>query len=69
MGFKDGTMNPKGAQLDKFVWVGSEGPRWMQGGAVVHGLPTGPRKGFIPIFQNLAENDALGSSPPRPGAS
>jgi deferrochelatase/peroxidase EfeB len=32
MGFKDGTMNPSGAELDQFVWVGSEGPSWMRGG-------------------------------------
>jgi deferrochelatase/peroxidase EfeB len=31
MGFKDGTMNP--TDLDRFVWVGSEGPDWMQGGS------------------------------------
>jgi deferrochelatase/peroxidase EfeB len=33
MGFKDGTMNPKGAQLGEFVWVGDEGPEWMRGGS------------------------------------
>jgi deferrochelatase/peroxidase EfeB len=32
MGFKDGTINPTGTQLDRFVWVGSEGLSWMQGG-------------------------------------
>lgn len=32
MGFKDGTINPVGDQLDRFVWVGSEGPDWMLGG-------------------------------------
>ncbi len=36
MGFKDGTMNPKTddpVAMDKFVWVGQEGPAWMRGGA------------------------------------
>jgi len=36
LGFKDGTGNPhveKPAIADKFVWVGSEGPDWMQGGS------------------------------------
>jgi deferrochelatase/peroxidase EfeB len=33
MGFKDGTINPVGSQLDEFVWVGSEGPSWMRGGS------------------------------------
>jgi deferrochelatase/peroxidase EfeB len=33
MGFKDGTINPAGSQLDEFVWVGPEGPGWMQGGS------------------------------------
>jgi deferrochelatase/peroxidase EfeB len=32
MGFKDGTINPKGSQLDKFVLVGNEGPSWMRRG-------------------------------------
>ena len=32
-GFKDGTQNPKASEMDKFVWVGSEGPAWMQGGS------------------------------------
>ncbi len=32
-GFKDGTQNPKAQEFDKFVWVGSEGPSWMQGGS------------------------------------
>jgi deferrochelatase/peroxidase EfeB len=35
MGFKDGTNNPaiKNPQLmNEFVWVGSDGPAWMQGG-------------------------------------
>jgi deferrochelatase/peroxidase EfeB len=31
MGFKDGTQVPK--SLDKVVWVGDEGPNWMQGGS------------------------------------
>ena len=31
MGFKDGTQTPN--DLDKFVWVEKEGPRWMQGGS------------------------------------
>ena len=31
MGFKDGTQQP--AALDKFVWVGAEGPAWMRGGS------------------------------------
>ncbi len=36
MGFKDGTSNPSIADpkaMDKFVWVGSEGPDWMHGGS------------------------------------
>jgi deferrochelatase/peroxidase EfeB len=33
MGFKDGTQTP--ARLDKVVWVGAEGPAWMQGGSYV----------------------------------
>lgn len=36
MGFKDGTGNPSTsdpAAMSKFVWVGSEGPKWMQGGS------------------------------------
>ena len=36
MGFKDGTNNPSTADaevMDKVVWVGSEGPDWMQGGS------------------------------------
>ena len=35
MGFKDGTMNPPmsdPAAMDEFVWAGSEGPAWMNGG-------------------------------------
>jgi deferrochelatase/peroxidase EfeB len=33
MGFKDGTINPRtGAELDRFVWVGHEGPDWLTGG-------------------------------------
>ena len=38
MGFKDGTGNPDirdKAAMDKFVWVGDEGPAWMQGGSYV----------------------------------
>jgi deferrochelatase/peroxidase EfeB len=36
MGFKDGTNNPSIADpkaMEKFVWVGDEGPRWMRGGS------------------------------------
>ncbi|MBW4090918.1 MAG: Dyp-type peroxidase [Proteobacteria bacterium] len=36
MGFKDGTINPSSADpasMTGFVWVGSEGPGWMQGGS------------------------------------
>ena len=36
MGFKDGTNNPSigdAAAMEKFVWVGGEGPGWMQGGS------------------------------------
>jgi deferrochelatase/peroxidase EfeB len=36
MGFRDGTNNPSigdPAAMDKFVWVGGEGPGWMQGGS------------------------------------
>lgn len=32
LGFKDGTRNPKKTERDQFVWVGSEGPTWLQGG-------------------------------------
>jgi deferrochelatase/peroxidase EfeB len=35
MGFKDGTANIKaedGEAMDRFVWVGGEGPSWMRGG-------------------------------------
>ena len=35
MGFKDGTINPAASEMDKVVWVGSEGPDWMQGGSYV----------------------------------
>lgn len=38
MGFKDGTNNPPigdPVAMDKFVWVGSEGPDWMRGGSYV----------------------------------
>ncbi len=31
MGFKDGTRQPD--DIEKTVWVGAEGPRWMQGGS------------------------------------
>jgi len=36
MGFKDGTNNPSIQDpklMDKFVWVGDEGPDWMRGGS------------------------------------
>lgn len=36
MGFKDGTNNPMtsdGASMEKFVWVGGEGPDWMHDGS------------------------------------
>ena len=36
MGFKDGTMNidvTKPDLMNKFVWVGNEGPEWMRGGS------------------------------------
>src|SRR4249919_1683046 len=35
MGFKDGTANIKaedGEAMDRFVWVGGDGPAWMRGG-------------------------------------
>jgi deferrochelatase/peroxidase EfeB len=38
MGFKDGTSNPPiddPAALERFVWVGAEGPEWMSGGSYV----------------------------------
>ena len=38
MGFKDGTNNPPThdeAAMNKFVWVGDEGPDWMRGGSYV----------------------------------
>jgi deferrochelatase/peroxidase EfeB len=38
MGFKDGTNNPSvddPAKMEKFVWVGEEGPAWMRGGSYV----------------------------------
>jgi deferrochelatase/peroxidase EfeB len=31
-GFKDGTINPVGDQLEDFVWAGPESPAWMQRG-------------------------------------
>jgi deferrochelatase/peroxidase EfeB len=36
MGFKDGTVNIKAEDtdaMDRFVWVGDEGPAWMRGGS------------------------------------
>jgi deferrochelatase/peroxidase EfeB len=36
MGFKDGTVNIKAedtAAMDRYVWVGAEGPAWMRGGS------------------------------------
>jgi len=33
MGFKDGTMNPAAATAAPVVWVGTEGPAWMEGGS------------------------------------
>jgi len=36
MGFKDGTANIKAedtAAMDRYVWVGNEGPAWMRGGS------------------------------------
>jgi len=36
MGFKDGTINPSmddPAAMEKFVWVGAEGPDWMRNGS------------------------------------
>ena len=36
LGFRDGTNNLSGgdaAALDRFVWVGAEGPRWLRGGS------------------------------------
>jgi deferrochelatase/peroxidase EfeB len=38
MGFKDGTANIKAEDteaMDRFVWVGGEGPSWMRGGTYV----------------------------------
>jgi deferrochelatase/peroxidase EfeB len=38
MGFKDGTNNPSisdPAAMNKFVWVGDEGPKWMRRGSYV----------------------------------
>lgn len=38
MGFKDGSGNPSvddSAAMDQFVWVGKEGPDWMQGGSYI----------------------------------
>jgi deferrochelatase/peroxidase EfeB len=33
MGFKDGTMNPTGNEMDEVVWAGTEGPAWMDNGS------------------------------------
>lgn len=33
MGFKDGTQQPKSSEHDQYVWVGPEGPSWLQGGS------------------------------------
>jgi deferrochelatase/peroxidase EfeB len=38
MGFKDGTSNPSlndPAAMERFVWVGDEGPDWLRGGSYV----------------------------------
>lgn len=38
MGFKDGTINPPVSDpeaMQRFVWVGNEGPLWMRGGSYV----------------------------------
>ena len=38
MGFKDGTTNPSihdAGAMERFVWVGNEGPDWMHGGSYV----------------------------------
>src|SRR5215472_14426935 len=38
MGFKDGTANPSirdAEAMDRFVWVGDEGPAWLHGGSYV----------------------------------
>jgi deferrochelatase/peroxidase EfeB len=38
LGFKDGTGNPdvrNAALMNEFIWVGKEGPDWMQGGSYV----------------------------------
>ena len=38
MGFRDGTNNPSvndAKAMDRFVWVGNEGPAWMRGGSYV----------------------------------
>lgn len=32
MGFKDGTQQPKTNEYSQFVWVGKNGPKWMQNG-------------------------------------
>lgn len=33
MGFKDGTLNPRGREVDNVVWVGAEGTPWMRDGS------------------------------------
>ena len=36
MGFRDGTVNPSvndAKAMDRFIWVGGEGPAWMRGGS------------------------------------
>ena len=33
MGFKDGTLNPTGHEMDQVVWAGAEGTPWMQNGS------------------------------------
>ena len=33
MGFKDGTLNPAGAEMDQVVWAGAEGAPWMRNGS------------------------------------
>jgi len=42
MGFRDGTMNPDitdAKAMEHFVWVGGEGPAWMQGGSYLVARP------------------------------
>jgi len=33
MGFKDGTRNPRGADLERVIWVGKDDPAWMRNGS------------------------------------